>query len=67
MPVVKSQLLMVAIFLGSVCEKLDVVCCGAVTVSVLKTLDRMPLSKIGLHYPHTIQTLQLEKFLRKPS
>ena len=32
---------------------------------VLKTLDKMPASKIKWHYPFTIHHLHLEKFLRK--
>ena len=45
----------------------DVGCCGGVTVDPLKTLDKMPLSKIGLNYHCTVHIVELERLLRRPS
>ena len=67
MPLIRSQLVMVAKLLGAVSEKPDIVSCGVVGVDMLKTLDKMPSSKIGLQYPLSVHDVQVEKLLRKPS
>ena len=49
MPMIKSQLGMISILLGAVSEKPEIVSCGGVGgVDVLKTLDKMLSSKVGL-------------------
>ena len=60
----------------SVCNRREILeCCfGKSRYSVLwgsngrcfEDLHEMPSSKNGLHYPYTIQTLQLMKLFRKP-
>ena len=67
LPLIKSQIRMISNLLGAVSEKLDIVCCGGVGVDVLKTLDKMPTTKVGLQCPFSIYGLQVEKLLEKPS
>ena len=64
---VKRQLGMVAKSLGAVSENPDNDNCAGVGVDILKTLDRMPSSQVGLQYPFSIQALPVEKLLRKSS
>ena len=40
--------------------------CWDIGVDKLKSLDKMPSCKAGLHYPSRIQELQVEKLFRKP-
>ena len=67
MSLIKSQLGMTSNLLGTVSEKLGILCCGGVAVDVLKTLDELPSSKDGLQYLFSIHQLQIEKLLIKPS
>ena len=66
-PLVKSQLRMASKMLGAVSEEPDIVNCESGGVDVFKTLDQMPSGKNGLQYLFSIQALQVEKLLRKPS
>ena len=63
---VKRQMIVVANFLSGVSAKSDTVCCGGLSVAVLKNSDKMLSKKIWLHYAYTKHTLQLEKLLRQP-
>ena len=67
MPLINSQLGMILNLLGVVSEKPNIVSCGDSGVDVLKTLDKMPSSKVCLQYLFSIHELQDEKLLRKPS
>ena len=64
---INSQVGKLAILLGAVSEKRDIMSCGGVGVDMLKTLDKMPSSEVGLQYPFSIHELQVEKLLRKRS
>ena len=66
-PEVKSQLTMIAKFLGVASKKPEIVCCGGVTLGMLQTLDKVPACKIGLFQSLTIHHLQFEHVLTKPS
>ena len=65
--VVKSQFSLIATLLGVVSRTHEIFSCGGVGVNVIKSLDMCPSSKVRVHYPFHIQSLHVEKLLRKPS
>ena len=65
-PILKSQLMMIAKFSAAVSAKPVTVCSGGVSLDVFKTLDKNPSNKVGLHYLYTIHTLQFEKLKSNP-
>ena len=67
MSLIKSQLGMIPNLLVVVSKKPDIVSCGGAPVDVLKPLDKMSSSKIGLQYLFNIHELQFEKLLRNAS
>ena len=54
--VVRSQLFMIAVFLGVVSQITEGVGCGGVRVNFTKTLDRCPGGKIGVHHPFYVKS-----------
>ena len=64
-PIFNIQLSRVARPLGGVSEKPSIVSCRGISANASKILDKISAWKIGLHSPYMIQTLQLEKTLRK--
>ena len=60
-PAVRSQLSSIAQFLGVVSRNPDIVKSGGDSVDVVKTLDRSPISNVGVYYPFNTFILKLEK------
>ena len=59
-PSVKSQLSMIAVFLGNVSRNLDIVSCDRLFLDAIETLDRD-------QYPFDVMSLNAKKLLRKTS
>ena len=66
-PVVRSQMSMVAHFLGAVSRSPVNATGGGVGVDFIKTLNRSSSSKVGVQNLFDVKNLNLEKLLRKPS
>ena len=58
--VVKSRLSMIIVFLGVVSRTPGRISCGGVGVDVIKTLERCPNGKVGVHYPFDFKHLHVE-------
>ena len=66
-PSVKNRLSMIAQFLEAVSRVPEIISCGGVGVDVMKTLDSCPSTKVSIHYPFDVKSLNLHKLLQKPS
>ena len=65
-PIVKNQLAIIAQFLGAVTRIAEINTCGGVGVDIIKPLDKCISIKVVVYYPYDVNTLNLEKLLRKP-
>ena len=66
-PVVKGNVSMVAQLLSVVSTGPTIVCCGGADIDFIKALDRDMAQKSGVQYPFTLSSVQVEKFMHKPS
>ena len=67
LPIVRVGCQWFQFFLDAMSGKPKKLSCGGASVDVPNLLDKMPTSKIGLHYRCTIYAIQIPKLLRKSS
>ena len=66
-PVVKGNVSMVGQLLSVVSMGPTIVCCGGADSDFIKALDRDPTRKAGVQYPFSLNPVQVEKLMHKPS
>ena len=66
-PLVKGIVSMVGELLCVVSTAPIFVCCGGADSNFIKALDRDPTRKAGVQYPFSLNPVQVEKLLHKPS
>ena len=66
-PVVKGNVSMVGQFLSVVSTDPTIVCCGGADSNFVRALDRDLTRKAGLQYPFSLNPVQLENLMHKPS
>ena len=65
--VVKGNVSRVVQLLGVVSTGPTIVCCESADIDFIKTLDRHPTRKAGVHYFFTLSSTQVETLMQKPS
>ena len=66
-PVVKGNVSMVGQLLSVVSLGPTIVCCGGADSDFIKALDKDPTRKAGVQYPFSLNPVQVEKLMHKPS
>ena len=66
-PVVKVNVSMVGQLLSVVSRGPTIVCCGGADSDFIKALDKHPTWKTGVQYHFSLNLVQIEKLMHKPS
>ena len=66
-PVVKGNVSMIGQLLSVVSMGPTIVRCGGADSDLIKALDRDPTRKAGVQYPFSLNPVQVEKLMHKPS
>ena len=66
-PVVKGNVSMVGQLLSVVSMGPTIVCCGGADSDFIKALDKDPTRKAGVQYPFSLNPVQVEKLMLRPS